>query len=49
VKAREVIGIWRKSRARNERAGDGAVKPDVSIGTFEDALAHARSVAPGRS
>jgi hypothetical protein len=26
VKAREVIGIWRQSRARNARARNGAVK-----------------------
>ena len=43
VKAREVIGIWRKSRARNGRARNGAVKPDASLGSFRDALAPARS------
>ena len=49
VKAREVLGIWRKSRVRNGRGRNGAVKPDVSIGTFEDALAPARSDATGLS
>ena len=43
VKAREVIGIWRKSRARNERARNGAVKPDPSLDSFKEALLHARS------
>ena len=49
VKAREVVGVWRKSRARKGRTRIGAVKPDVSIGSFEDALADARSDARGRS
>jgi hypothetical protein len=49
VKAREVIGIWRKSRARNGRARNGVVKRDTAIGSFEDALARARSDAAGRS
>jgi hypothetical protein len=49
VKAREVLGIWRKSRARTGRARDGAVKPEPSIGSFEDALAGARADARGPS
>jgi hypothetical protein len=49
VKAREVLGIWRKSRARNGRARNGVVKRDTAIGSFEDALARARSDAAGRS
>ena len=48
VKAREVIGIWRKSRARNVRARNGAVKSEPSVGAFEDALARARSDARAR-
>ena len=49
IKAREVIGIWRKSRARNGRARNGAVKSDASLGSFRDALAHVRANASGRS
>ena len=48
VKAREVVGIWRKSRARDGRGSNGAVKPDAAIGSLEDALAPARSDARGR-
>lgn len=42
VKAREVIGIWRKSRARNGRAHSGAVNEQAPGGSFQEGLAYAR-------